>query len=243
MYEFADKVIRRANRLNIRLFGRLRALMDFDELNVMQSVSYVYDETLKRAKRDYLLIAVQAFIDAMVLAGTREDSAKKRADREIDEDWVLDYLEEYDPVTLYRFIPETERKKMRTAEAIIAAKIRENTTKAQKRAENRQSKPVRAKTKPVSVKTETDKSLRLWTQQYSQYAIGVTDKATLEGYKAAGVKYVVWNTQEDEKVCPYCMPLDKKVFRIENAPRKQHYGCRCFYTPVKNPTVLYEIQA
>ena len=243
MYEFADKVIRRANRLNIRLFGRLRALMDFDELNVIQSVSYVYDEALKRAKRDYLLIAVQAFIDAMVLAGTREDSAKKRADREIDEDWVLDYLEEYDPVTLYRFIPETERKKMRTVEAIIAAKVRGNTTKTPKRAENRQSKPVRAKTKPVFVKTEVDKSLRLWTQQYAQYAVGATDKATLEGYKASGVKYVMWNTQEDEKVCPYCMPLDKKVFRIENAPRKQHYGCRCFYTPVKNPTVLYEIKA
>lgn len=243
MYEFADKIIRRANRLNIRLFGKLRALMDFDELNVMQSVSYVYDETLKHAKRDYLLIAVQAFIDAMVLAGTREDSAKKRADREIDEDWVLDYLEEYDPVTLYRFIPETERKKMRTAEAIIAAKRREETTREPRRIGGRQPKPVRAKAKPVSVKTEADKSLRLWTQQYAQYAIGVTDRATLEGYKAAGVKYVMWNTQEDEKVCPYCLPLDKKVFRIDNAPKKQHYGCRCYYTPVKNPTVLHEIQA
>ena len=249
MYEFADRLIRRANRLNIRLFDKLRVLK-FDELNIMQSVSEVYDTLLERAERDYLLISVQAFINAMVLAGEREDSAKKRANKTIDEDWVMDYLEEYDFVTLYRFIPETERKKMRTAEALIASLRRNvlignpnpNTATGASQGRRGRETAVNRATRPRGAKGEVDKSLRLWTQQYAQGALNVTDKATLEGYKAAGVKYVMWNTQEDEKVCPYCMPLDKKVFRIDDAPGKQHYGCRCYYTPAKNPRVVYEVR-
>ena len=259
MYEFADRVLRKLNRRNLRLFDKLR-LMPFDELNILRSVSEVYDESYERVRRDYLTIALEAYIDAAVAASTvlnerkergdrKEDSrdvfrstAKARAKREIDEDWILDMLEEYDSVTMYRFIPEKERKKMRLAEALVAAKGRDQaafTIKPQ--TGSAKGKTEKVENPATSAPREVDKAFRLWTGQIAQYAISVTDRATLQGFRDNGVKYVMWHTQEDEKVCPYCLALDRKVFRIEKAPKKQHYRCRCYYTPVSKPEMLFKI--
>lgn len=253
MYELADRLLRKINRRNLRLFDKLR-LMPFDELNILRTVSDVYEESYERVKRDYLTIALEAYTDAMVeatavLSERNEDgrdvfrsTARARAKREIDEDWVLDMLEEYDEITLYRFIPEKDRKKMRLAEALVAAKGRDQaafTIKPQ--TGGAKGKSERVENPATSAPREVDKALRLWTGQIAQYAISVTDRATLQGYRDKGVKYVMWHTQEDEKVCPYCMALDRKVFRIENAPKKQHYRCRCYYTPVSKPTALFKI--
>lgn len=213
MYEYADRLLRVMKRRNLRLFDKLR-ILKFDELNIMQSVSAVYDSAVQDAKKKFLEIAVSAYIDALMLASVREDNAKRRAEKDIDDDWVLDMLEEYNPITLYRFIPEAERKKMRTAEAMLASR---NAPK------------------------ENDKALRLWNGQIEQYAIDITDRATMQGYKAGGIQYVKWITQEDEKVCPYCRSLHGKVFRIDRAPKKAHYRCRCYYVPAKNPTILFSV--
>ena len=63
------------------------------------------------------------------------------------------------------------------------------------------------------------------------YADLVADEATLQAFKDAGVKRVRWRTEEDEKVCKYCRPLDGKVFDIDKVPPKQHWGCRCWFEP------------
>lgn len=51
-----------------------------------------------------------------------------------------------------------------------------------------------------------------------------------------GVDYLIWNTSEDEKVCPICLPLDNKKSKIDgtfeggyNGP-PAHPNCRCFMT-------------
>lgn len=211
MYRYADRAIRAMNRRNVRLFDKLRTLA-FDELNIIRTVSTVYTQSMEYAEKQYLAVAVSAYSYALSLV-----KGAKRRKCPIDRDWILDYLEEFDPVTLYRFVPETDRKKERLAEALVSAGNR-TVRRGEKPAENR--------------KKEIDKALRYWTLQLAQYAVGVTDKAAIQAYKDAGVKYVKWNTEKDQRVCDACHALDGKVFPIYQAPDKQHVNCRCWYSPV-----------
>lgn len=204
MYEYTDKVIKKLNTAYLRLFTRLK-LLSFDELNIMTSVKEVYQKCLKLAKKRYLEIADYYFYRAYELAAGK--GRKKPSDDWINNDWLLDMLEEYDPVTLYRFIPELERKRQRLIEALIASHKKN---------------------------AEIDKALRFWALQSNQYADKVTDEATLRGYKAAGIKKVRWITEKDDRVCPVCRKLNMRVFDIDKVPNKPHYRCRCYLLPVKD---------
>ena len=203
-YEYADRAIRDMNRRNLRAFDKLKQLK-FDELNVTQSVSKTYADSISLAKKRYWQIATDSYIEALVLAGIDRAKAEDMAEDSITEDWVLDMLEEYDPVTLYQFLPEAERKKQRLIEALIAAHNKSE---------------------------EVDRALRLWTRQVAHYADQSVVDGTIDGYKDAGVKKVKWVTAEDEKVCRECRKLDGKVFDIDKVPPRLHYHCRCTLTPL-----------
>jgi len=188
------------NKRNLRAFDRLKTLK-FDELNILQSVTKVYDDSTNLAKLRYLQIATDAYIEALILAGIDRKKAEEMAEDSITEDWVLDMLEEYDPVTLYQFLPEAERKKQRLVEALIASHNKNE---------------------------EVDKALRYWTLQVAQYAINSVDEATIEGFKEAGVKKVRWIAQDDKKTCRICEERDGKIYRIDKVPSKPHFNCRCY---------------
>lgn len=204
-YDLADKAIKDMNRRNMRAFDGLKTLK-FDELNVLRTVRKVYDDSVRIAKRRYQQIAEDAYVEALILAGMDRSNAEKLAEESITEDWVLDMLEEYDALTLYSFVNEVERKKQRTAEAILAAQDKV---------------------------ADVEKALRLWTLQVSQYADNSVLYATLDGYEKAGVKKVKWASEKDEKVCKVCDKLDGKIFLISKVPVKPHYHCRCVLIPVK----------
>ena len=101
--------------------------------------------------------------------------------------------------------PETERKAYRRAEALEVTADR-----------NR----------------EIDKAMKEWSRQIAQYAINVTDYASLQALKDYGVKEVEWVTRKDERVCRECRSLDGEIFQIDDVPAKPHYGCRCALVPV-----------
>lgn len=204
-YDLADRAIKDMNRRNLRAFDGLKTLK-FDELNVLRTVRKVYDDSVMVAKRRYQQIAEDAYVEALVLAGMERSKAEKLAEESITEDWILDMLEEYDALTLYSFVNEVERKKQRTAEAILAAQDKT---------------------------AEVDKALKLWTLQVSQYADNSVLYATLDGYEKAGIKRVKWASEKDEKVCKVCAKLDGKIFLVNKVPVKPHYHCRCILTPVK----------
>lgn len=191
-YEFADKAIRDMNRRNLRAFDGIKTLK-FDELNVMKYVTKVYEDAVKLAKKRYLQIALEAY---------RLAKGKKKIDR----DWILDMLEEYDPVTMYLYEPEAERKKDRTVEAVLSS--------------------------PNKIEA-VDKALKLWTLQNTHYAEKSVDKATLQAFEDNGIEKVRWVTAEDEKVCEECRKRDGKIYPIDKLPPKPHYRCRCTYEPVK----------
>lgn len=205
IYDYADKAIRDMNRRNLRAFNKLKQLK-FDELNIMQTVTETYDASVRLAKKRYYQIAHEAYIAALVLAAVEKAKAEDMAGDSITEDWVLDMLEEYDPVTLYQFFPEAGRKKQRTIEALIASHDKGEAV---------------------------DKALKLWTLQVDHYADKSVDKATIDGYKDAGVDKVKWVTAKDDKVCKICRGRNGKIYPINKIPDKPHYRCRCYFVPVK----------
>lgn len=206
IYEAADKAIQSINRYSIKQFDRLR-LMKADDIHLIRAVSEVYDKVAGYARTRYYETAVEAYIIGAIQARMTNADATERVDKVITYDWIDEMLEEVDFVTLYRFNTEVERKKQRLTEALAAT-------------ENRND--------------EIDKALRAWALQTGQYAINVTDMARMEAFMDAGVEQVMWNTEKDERVCDKCGPLDGKVFDIEDAPRKIHWRCRCWYSPVFN---------
>lgn len=119
---------------------------------------------------------------------------------------MLDFLEEYDPVTKYVYKNEVERKRDRLAEAVNAS---------------------------TAKMTEFNRALGYWMQMTAQYADSVSDAATIKAFKDSGVKKVRWNAQKDGKVCIECLKRDGKIYPIDSIPKKPHWGCRCYYTAVK----------
>ena len=148
---------------------------------------------------------MEAYIVALLSAKLVDNrKAHEMAEDTITEEWILAFLEEPDPVMLYAFLPETDRKKQRLVEALSVAQNRD---------------------------AEIDKALRYWTLQMSQFADNAVYRARLDAFRDAGVEYVRWVTQDDERVCDDCDDLDDQVFPIDEVPPPQHPRCRCYIVP------------
>lgn len=170
------------------------AQLRFDELNVIKTAKELYENLENDNEQAFLALAIACYRDAT-----------PHGNKPPDKKWIRKMLDEYDPVLLYIYLNEVERKEQRAAEAINAAK-----NKAQ----------------------EFKKAMSLWDRMTAQMCDNITDSARIKAFKDAGVTKVQWHTQEDEKVCEKCNPLDGKICDIDKAPPKQHWHCRCYYTAV-----------
>lgn len=139
--------------------------------------------------------------------------AEYEAYREDDDDMLEDLfleriLADPDPVTKYSYDAEVLRKRDRAIEAAIASRSTSERN------------------------AELDKALRLWSQMTNQYCDNVSDAAVIQALKNNGVKYVMWNTERDDRVCEDCKERDRKIYPITNIPFKLHWRCRCWLTRV-----------
>ena len=123
-----------------------------------------------------------------------------------DRDWLLAILLGYDAITKYVYEHEIDRKRARFVEALIATKKKQQ---------------------------EFSTAEKLLWKQTAQYGITVTDEAVMQAYKDFGIKKVRWITEDDSRVCDVCLSRKNKIYPIDKAPRKSHYGCRCYYEAVK----------
>lgn len=210
-YKQTDEAIKAINKQIVRLFEQLRGMMAFDELNVITRTKEVYTELEQITIRVFAQLG-QLVYDAlwvwMAKHGWAEE-ADKPSRSPFTEAWVRAFLQQYDPVTKYVYAHETERKQARLAEAIIASR---NTAE---RVE------------------QINGAMDLYSRMESQYAVAVTDEATLQAYKDAGVKWVQWKTVVDEKRCRECRARHNNVYRIDRVPPKPHYNCRCRLVPYR----------
>lgn len=208
IYGRADRAIQEMNRVNLKAFDALK-VSDLDGLHIIQMVMRIYRQSEETARRKYYEIAFEAYVTALMEAGVKAKAAHANAEDAIGSDWVDEMLEETDFVTLYRFVPEATRKRDRLIEALAVAD-----------GQNRDG--------------EIDKALRYWSKQVGQYCLNAVDYARMDAFEEAGVKWVEWVTQHDERVCDECYPRDGQVYRIDEVPTK-HYGCRCYLIPAEEP--------
>ena len=202
-YGLADKAIRDLNKRNLRAFDRLKQLK-FDELNILGSVTEVYDTAVRIAKKRYVNIAYWSCVYAMMEAGISEKDAKKAADEDIVDDWIIEMMDQENETTLYKFDTEIERKKARLVEALAIAHDKS---------------------------AEIEKALRYLTQMLAQYADEAVLVGTLHGFKDAGVKKVRWVAVDDSKTCKECKARDGKIYPIDEVPGLAHVRCRCQLLP------------
>lgn len=127
--------------------------------------------------------------------------------RTLNKTWLEKFFEDYNLVTKYVFNNEFDRKKSRLFESLLANM--EERNQSYKTAEN------------------------LLLRQIKQYIIELEDAIAMTVYSDLGVEFVKWNAEDDHRTCGVCNELDGQIFKLEDAPPKQHYQCRCWLTPVR----------
>ena len=204
-YAPCDVAIKAMNREIVEDFGRLK-MAKWDEVNIIRTVATVYRQSAMKARKRYYEVAVEAYILGMILVGEDTRKAHAMADKSITMKWVDEILDRTDAVTLYRFNSEAERKAYRLAEQLEVSPDRDRLI---------------------------DRAMKEWSRQIGQFAITFTDEAVVRAFIEAGVEYVEWVSERDQKTCHSCYELEGMRFPVMEIPTKPHYGCRCRLKPVK----------
>ena len=199
--EAAAKIMKRVSRQ----FQHNRLTL-FDELNVTQTRKHIkklYADVYKIIKKEYAKILnpiYEEIYDEALALGFVGDL------RDLDEGFIEEFFDEYNPVTKYVFKNEMSRKESRLFEALVASTAEK--VQSYRTAEN------------------------LLKRQIQQYAVDLEDAIAKTVYKEVKVKKVQWVAEQDHKTCGVCSELDGQIFALKDAPPKQHYHCRCYLIPV-----------
>ena len=173
-------------------------------IQVKKHVDKLYKDIFKIIKNEFLAVANSIYAevaDEAMALGFDGDL------RDLDEAWIGEFFDEYNPVTKYVFSNEIDRKQSRLFEALVASTSERH--QSYKTAEN------------------------LIVRQAKQYGIDFEDAIAMTVYKDFGVQKVQWVSEHDHKTCGVCAELDGEIFELDNAPDKQHINCRCYLIPVK----------
>lgn len=203
-YVACDRMIKATDREIVEAFGKLK-MADWDRVNIIRTVVSVYRESIMKARKRYWEVAFEAYVLGWMACDVDVKKAQKMADKAITMDWVDDILEQTDPVTMYRFSNEAERKAYRLAETLEVSPNRNLVI---------------------------DRAMRDWSKQIGQYAIEFTDAAVVQAFKDAGIEEVEWVIEDDDRTCHTCRERDGQRYSILEIPPKPHYGCRCTLRPV-----------
>ncbi len=178
-----------------------------DELNIVgvkKHIKKLYTNSQRIIKNEFLetinLIYQEAYDEAFEAGfdGTPDV---------LDEDWIDEFLNDYNPTTKYVFNNEIERKKQYLQEDIIA--------------------------EPDDINQAYEKAEKRLIKQVKQGGIDLDDAVVRKAFEDSGVQKVTWNAEDDGKTCGDCRELDGQIFELKDLPPKQHHNCRCWFTPVK----------
>ena len=176
-------------------------------MNVLQTKKHItklYKTAYKTIKKEFTKalypISEEIYLEALEVGFDGEIG-------DLDEAFIEEFFEEYNPVTKYVFKNEINRKNSRLFESVVAS----------------------TKERHQSYKTAEN----LLTRQVKQYAVELEDAVAKKVYKDLGVEKVMWVAENDYKTCGVCSELDGEIFPLNEAPPKQHYNCRCVLIPYK----------
>lgn len=199
IYAIRDKIVKAYLKILLRKFKKINqgTITGFDEINALTGVSTAYTEIVD--------ISVEG------LKKVAEKTYKWLCDGDFLVDmWLSGWLQEVNPVTLYKWYDEAERKKGRLVEALIGCR-----TAAER-------------------KKQIDIAVKLWAKQFEQFADCVVSEMLAMVIKEEGYTYVRWCTEKDSRVCPDCFDREGKIYPISTIDMiPLHYNCRCWWIPVK----------
>jgi hypothetical protein len=173
-------------------------------VGVRKHINKLYKDVYKIIKNEFVAIVnpiYQEIYDEAIALGFDGDL------RNLDEAWVEEFFDEYNPVTKYVFKNEIDRKKSYLFESLVA----DPSAKLQSYA----------------------KAEKYLVRQIKQYAVELEDAIAKVVYGDVGVKQVQWVAEDDYRTCNDCKELNGEIFDINKAPEKQHYNCRCVLVPIK----------
>lgn len=179
----------------------------FDELNVVgvkKHINKLYTNSQKIIKNEFLEIINQIYQE------TYSDAVEEGFDgepKDLDEDWIDEFLNDYNPTTKYVFNNEVDRKKQYLQEDVLSD--------------------------PNSTDQAYEKAKKRLINQVRQGGIDLDDAITRKVFKDLGIKKVQWVAEQDYKTCGVCSELDGAIFDLDKVPPKQHHNCRCYLIPVK----------
>ena len=195
-----------------REFQNMASTLGFDELNILETrkrVNAMYQRMDAVINREYRKICRKAYRDACLECGHRTDGFDPY-------EFVYAMLHAYDPLSDFVYTREWTRKRDRLFESIIATE--------------RGNQEMRRNLK---------RGMDVLANQVRQYADDATMRARLEAFRRAGVRYVRWITERDEKVCSVCAPRDNVIYPIDELPElPAHWHCRCVIVPATEEEYL-----
>ena len=194
-FEYTDKAVSYMDKYIISRFSRLKSILAFDDINpitIIDEVNGTYESINRTVRKVYLKLANKLY---------RENVQRKKDLKSLDEEWVDSILAACDPVTMYQFDQEIDRKSARCYEAIIASR---------------------------ASMVEIDRAMRGIAYQCRMYADRITDEAVMQAYEHDKVKKVRWRAENDTKTCKICESRDGKIYSINKVPADPHPLCRCW---------------
>ena len=198
----AEKIIRKISQE-----FRHNRLAHFDEMSVIQTRKHIkklfgdVEKIIKKELLKLLLPLEDDYYDIALDMGFDGDI------EDLDESFVEEFFEEYNPVTKYVFKNELGRKESRLFEALVAVPLDK-----------------------VHIYAAAEKLLK---RQVQQAVIDLEDEVAKTVYKALGVKEVLWISEQDDRTCGVCQEMDGTVYELDDVPPKPHYHCRCYLIPVR----------
>lgn len=219
-YQATDKFLAKLKKREKREFVYY-SLLSFSEFSTMKKTSAEIQKLIDRLEvyneSSFDIVAGEAIREAteLLTPGERQKFliAKRRAKKKIFEEQIVEEtLLAFNPVTEYLYAKEINRKKGRLIEGILTTKEFNNHAEYLKILQH---------------------FFDLWYTQSKEYSESIEDKADIFVFRKAGIQYVKWVTQKDEKVCEYCASMDDQIFPIDEAPHKTHYNCRCVLEPYR----------
>ena len=190
-----------------------RTDLAIDELNKIVLMRFSRAKRKIAKAEDYQVVVILTALYKAIDKDFRritEELAEEEYEQYIEDDdaaledlFLERILKTPDDVTKYSYETELTRKRDRAIEAVVAS---HGVTERNR---------------------ELDKALRFFSQMAGQYQDEAARSAAIQALKDNGVKYVVWRTEKDSRVCMDCLALDGKIFPIKKIPRPLHWRCRC----------------
>lgn len=198
-FAIRDRIVKAYLKVLLRRFKKLNqgTILGFDEMNALSAVNETYRDVIRYTEEALKKVAEQTY--------------RWLCDEDFIADmWLSGFLQQFDPVTHYKFYDEADRKRSRTYESIMSCR-----TSAER-------------------KKQIETATKAWAKQFEQTADNVVIAILKKAYEDNNIKYVMWYTMKDKRVCADCHSRDGKIYPITSPDlHPLHYNCRCWWIPVK----------